>query len=264
MAAGVAHGEAVRALAHRLGDRATTGKPLGPLTTYGVGGPAALFVEVERPADLEAFQSAVRDVVGEDRGGTAAPGSSSWDAARTCSSRTAASTGWWCISARASPDWSCPTGATRRPRQGPRGRRWCGPGRALALPVLARRVADAGWSGLSWAVGVPGSVGGAVRMNAGGHGSDMAACLARYSWVDLVGEDGGTDDVARLAYGYRTSSVTPTQLVVQAELVVTPGSAEEERAAVSSIVSLAPRAPTRRKSTPAPSSPIRRVTRPAG
>ena len=37
-------------------------------------------------------------------------------------------------------------------------------GAALSLPVLARRVADAGWSGLSWAVGVPGSVGGAVRM----------------------------------------------------------------------------------------------------
>ena len=40
----------------------------------------------------------------------------------------------------------------------------------------------AGWPtpggrGLSWAVGVPGSVGGAVRMNAGGHGSDMASCL---------------------------------------------------------------------------------------
>ena len=34
-------------------------------------------------------------------------------------------------------------------------------------------------TGFEWAVGVPGSIGGAVRMNAGGHGSDMAACLAR-------------------------------------------------------------------------------------
>ena len=71
--------------------------------------------------------------------------------------------------------------------------------------MLARRVADAGWSGLSWAVGVPGSVGGAVRMNAGGHGSDMASCLVRYSWVDLFGEAGGTDDVGHLDYGYRSS-----------------------------------------------------------
>jgi UDP-N-acetylmuramate dehydrogenase len=109
-------------------------------------------------------------------------------------------------------------------------------GGALALPVLARRVADAGWSGLSWAVGVPGSVGGAVRMNAGGHGSDMAACLVRYTWVDLVHDAGGTDDVGRLAYGYRSSSVTATQLVVEAELAVTPGSAEEEQEAVAGIV----------------------------
>ena len=109
-------------------------------------------------------------------------------------------------------------------------------GAAVALPVLARRVADAGWCGLSWAVGVPGSVGGAVRMNAGGHGSDMASCLVRYSWVDLFGDAGGTDDVGRLAYGYRSSSVAASQVVVAAELAVTPGSAEEEQAAVTAIV----------------------------
>ena len=95
-------------------------------------------------------------------------------------------------------------------------------GAAVALPVLARRVADAGWSGLAWAVGVPGSVGGAVRMNAGGHGSDMASCLVRYTWVDLFDDDGGTDDVTRLAYGYRSSSLTTSQLVVEAELASRP------------------------------------------
>ena len=42
-----------RALAAAFGDRATLGKPLGPLTTYGVGGPAALFVEIEGPDDLD-------------------------------------------------------------------------------------------------------------------------------------------------------------------------------------------------------------------
>ncbi len=96
-------------------------------------------------------------------------------------------------------------------------------GAALALPVLARRVADAGWTGLAWAVGVPGSVGGAVRMNAGGHGSDMASCLVRYRWVDLLGPGGGTDEVAKLDYGYRSSSVTATQLVLGADLARRPG-----------------------------------------
>ena len=237
MAAGVAHGEAVRALAHRLGDRATTGKPLGPLTTYGVGGPAALFVEVERPADLEAFQSAVRDVVGEDRGRDRGPGIFVMGRG---SNLLVADSGFDGVVVHLGAGFAgleLPHRGDPAAAPGPEGSTVVRAGGALALPVLARRVADAGWSGLSWAVGVPGSVGGAVRMNAGGHGSDMAACLARYSWVDLVGEDGGTDDVARLAFGYRTSSVTPTQLVVQAELVVTPGSAEEERAVVSSIVS---------------------------
>ena len=59
-------------------------------------------------------------------------------------------------------------------------------GAALSLPVLARRTAAAGLHGLEWAVGVPGSVGGAVRMNAGGHGSDTAATLVAYRWVDLA------------------------------------------------------------------------------
>ena len=43
-------------------------------------------------------------------------------------------------------------------------------GGAASLPVVARRSVAAGLTGFEWAVGVPGSVGGAVRMNAGGHG----------------------------------------------------------------------------------------------
>ncbi len=42
------------------------------------------------------------------------------------------------------------------------------------LGSLARRAANRGWSGLEWAEGIPGSVGGAVVNNAGAHGSDMA------------------------------------------------------------------------------------------
>jgi UDP-N-acetylmuramate dehydrogenase len=109
-------------------------------------------------------------------------------------------------------------------------------GAAVPLPVLARQAAEAGWSGLAWAVGVPGSVGGAVRMNAGGHGSDMAACLRRYTWVDLASAAGGTDEVGRLDYGYRSSSVRASDVVLGAELVVTPGEVAAEKAAVSAIV----------------------------
>jgi hypothetical protein len=54
----------VRVLAEALGERATLMKPLGPLTTYGVGGPAALFVEVEGPADLDVVRSVLAERVG--------------------------------------------------------------------------------------------------------------------------------------------------------------------------------------------------------
>jgi UDP-N-acetylmuramate dehydrogenase len=45
------------------------------------------------------------------------------------------------------------------------------------LPRLAWQVAKQGWSGLEWAVGIPGTVGGAVVMNAGAHGGCTADCL---------------------------------------------------------------------------------------
>ena len=230
--------DAWRVLAGSLGSRATLGQPLGPLTTYGVGGPAALYVEVDAPEDLDAVRSALRDtfaslgappavfVIG--RGSNLLVADEGFDGIVVHLGAGFAGvelpqSGSGSASGSAEVEHRDGTGAVRA-------------GAAVALPVLARRVADGGWSGLSWAVGVPGSVGGAVRMNAGGHGSDMASCLVRYSWVDLCGEAGGTDDVTRLAYGYRASSVVASQLVVAAELAVTPGSAEEEQAAVAAIV----------------------------
>ncbi|MDH3730544.1 MAG: FAD-binding protein, partial [Acidimicrobiia bacterium] len=58
-------------------------------------------------------------------------------------------------------------------------------GGAVSLPVLARSSAQAGRGGLEWCVGVPGSVGGAIRMNAGCHGSDVAGCLDAANVMDL-------------------------------------------------------------------------------
>src|SRR5205823_11342215 len=82
-------------------------------------------------------------------------------------------------------------------------------GGAAALPVVARRTAAAGLTGFEWAVGVPGSIGGAVRMNAGGHGSDMAASLVRVRVVDLRTGDDGWMAASDLALAYRHSSITP-------------------------------------------------------
>jgi UDP-N-acetylmuramate dehydrogenase len=220
-------GAAHRALAEALGPRAELLAPLGALTTYGVGGPAAVLVEVEVPADLDALRDALRDldlplfVIG--RGSNLLVADAGFDGVVI---RLGA--GFAALELPAPPAGAEGTGGD----EGALVRA----GAALALPVLARRVADAGWSGLSWAVGVPGSVGGAVRMNAGGHGSDMASCLERYTWVDLRSGERGTDGVARLDYTYRSSSVTPTQLVLATELRVAPGAVAVEQEAVSEIV----------------------------
>jgi UDP-N-acetylmuramate dehydrogenase len=227
----------LEALGDALGPRARRHEPLGPMTTYGVGGSAALFAEPEGPEDLEAIRAACRQV--------GAAGSGPGEALAVFvigrgSNLLVADAGFEGLVLRLGsgfagltlPDPAPDTRGTTASDPRPTVRA----GAALSLPVLARRVADAGWSGLSWAVGVPGSVGGAVRMNAGGHGSDMAACLVRYRWLDVLREDGGTDGVDRLGYGYRRSTVGASQIVLEADLAVHPGSAEEERAGVSDIV----------------------------
>ena len=95
-------------------------------------------------------------------------------------------------------------------------------GGAVALPVLARRAAAAGVGGLEFYVGIPGSVGGAVRMNAGGHGRQTADVLvdARVCALDDgVGRDLGPED---LRLGYRTSAVRDRDVVVAASFAGHP------------------------------------------
>jgi UDP-N-acetylmuramate dehydrogenase len=109
-------------------------------------------------------------------------------------------------------------------------------GGAVSLPVLARRTAAAGLTGLEWAVGVPGSVGGGVRMNAGGHGSEIRETLRRARLFDLA-TDGGARDVpaAELHMGYRRSAVGPHHVVVAAEFELAVGdraAAEAELVAI--------------------------------
>lgn len=109
-------------------------------------------------------------------------------------------------------------------------------GAAAGLPVLARQSAAAALAGFEWAVGVPGSLGGAVRMNAGGHGSDMAASLIHAEVVDLRG--GGIErwDPERLGLGYRSSALADHHLVLGAEVGLAPGDASASQALIAEIV----------------------------
>lgn len=105
-----------------------------------------------------------------------------------------------------------------------------------ALPVVARRVSAAGLTGFEWAVGVPGSIGGAVRMNAGGHGSDMAACVTRVRLFDMrIGQHGWVP-VERLGLRFRASDLADHQVVLDADLGLAPGDPEVSEAALSEIV----------------------------
>jgi len=60
-------------------------------------------------------------------------------------------------------------------------------GAGLPLPLLARKTAEEGFAGVHKLIGVPGSVGGAVFMNAGAHGQDLASVLISATVLDARG-----------------------------------------------------------------------------
>lgn len=91
-------------------------------------------------------------------------------------------------------------------------------GAAVALPVLARRTVALGLTGFEWAVGVPGSVGGAVRMNAGGHGSDMAASLLSAWVLDLRRSVDAWLPAAAFGLRFRASDLADHQVILAARL----------------------------------------------
>ena len=110
-------------------------------------------------------------------------------------------------------------------------------GAAVALPVLARRTAATGLTGLEFYVGIPGSVGGAVRMNAGGHGRETADVLVEAEVADLA-RDGlsAPRALATLDLGYRQSALGPTEVVTGASFRVDAGDPATAEAEVAAIV----------------------------
>jgi UDP-N-acetylmuramate dehydrogenase len=205
---------AVEQAAARLGERARRGVSLAPFTTYRVGGPAALFVAVESEDDLAAVAAAVAatgvDTLVVGKGSNLLVADGGFDGLALVLGDAFAA-----VEVDGTTVWA---------------------GGATPLPVLARRTVAAGLTGLEWAVGVPGSVGGGVRMNAGGHGSDVAATLVRVRVLDLATGHDGVVPAADLALGYRRSAVEASHVVVWAEFALAPGDAEAGAAELSEIV----------------------------
>jgi UDP-N-acetylenolpyruvoylglucosamine reductase len=94
----------------------------------------------------------------------------------------------------------------------------CGGG--ARLPAVSAQAARAGLSGIEFGVNIPGTVGGAVRMNANAYGGELARAL---EWVDVTS---GSGTVRRtpdeLGFAYRRSGLGPGEVVARAAFALTP------------------------------------------
>jgi UDP-N-acetylmuramate dehydrogenase len=211
-AAASLHGVLVERMAasHPVLDR-----PLGELTTYRVGGSARLFVEVESVGDLEVIAEALVaspvPTIMVGRGSNLLVADEGFDGVALRLGEAFASVEITGTDVKA--------------------------GGAASLPVVARQTVSAGLTGFEWAVGVPGSIGGAVRMNAGGHGSDMDTCVSSIQVVDLSTGVSSRISHDELSFGYRRSSIASSQVVVEAVLTLDRGSETEGQRLLTEIVS---------------------------
>lgn len=198
----------------RLGSMARANESLAPYTTYRVGGSAAVFASPRNDDDLYL----IADVVGDTGLPTLVVGRGS--------NLLIADPGFpgIAISLAEMAEWVRFEDVVVHA------------GAAMALPVLARRCVAAGLVGFEWAVGVPGSVGGAVRMNAGGHGSDMAASLVGVHLLDLRTTAHAWVAVEQLRLRFRGSDIGDHQVVLDAQLKLQHGDTEAAEATLAEVV----------------------------
>jgi UDP-N-acetylmuramate dehydrogenase len=107
----------------------------------------------------------------------------------------------------------------------------CGGG--ARLPAVAAAAARAGLSGIEFGVNIPGTVGGAVRMNANAYGGVLALVLEWVTVVDAGGVERRPPDT--LGFAYRRSNLSTGQVVAQASLRLTPARAEQVRATLADL-----------------------------
>ena len=108
-------------------------------------------------------------------------------------------------------------------------------GGGAPLAVCLHRARAAGLGGLEFVCAIPGTVGGAVKMNAGAYGGDIASALARAKIADAGGAEWRTP--AELGLSYRQSSLEPGQVVAAAEVRGSPSPVDEIKATVAGMQS---------------------------
>jgi UDP-N-acetylenolpyruvoylglucosamine reductase len=102
----------------------------------------------------------------------------------------------------------------------------CGGG--ARLPQAAARAAREGLSGLEFGVNIPGTVGGAVRMNANAYGGDLARVLESVDVATPAGADRRAP--ADLGFSYRRSNLGPREIVARAVFVLEPADTDAVKA----------------------------------
>ena len=205
-------------IASLLGDRVTENEPLAQYTTYRVGGAAALFMRVLTVEDLHSLSRALSKVkvpvVVIGRG----------------SNMLVSDRGFRGIAVTLGPFAEL----INLPTVGESPIVIAG---AMApLPVLARQSVHHGLTGLEWAVGVPGAIGGAVRMNAGGHGADMIASLLSVRLFHIERGIEANVSAADLGLRFRGSDLTDDHVVLSATLRLSWGDTIVGQARLSEIV----------------------------
>jgi UDP-N-acetylmuramate dehydrogenase len=183
------------------------GSSLAELTTLRVGGPARALVVAEQDADLVA----VGAVCTEQR--------LPWLVVGRGSNLLVPDEGW--------PGVAVTLGRGYRGVEIDGRRAWLGA--AEPLPTVAVRLADAGLGGAAWAAGVPGTVGGAVRMNAGAHGAEVADHLVEVELLRLRSGTRETWPAAACGLRYRASELPDDAVVVAAVWELEPADGQAVR-----------------------------------
>lgn len=202
--------EAFRDALKGFSGKVSRGESLARFTTYRLGGPAALYVEPDDRDDLSILGRALADsaepppvlVVG--RG----------------SNLVISDEGWPGVAVRLSSSFSFVEPADNGLRAGG----------ATALPLLANWAARRGLAGMEFTIAIPGSVGGAVRMNAGAHGSEIGDRLRSTTVFDAAGSGLAERKVTDLELAYRHSNLSDTDIVVDATFELSeddPGAVKE-------------------------------------
>lgn len=179
--------------------RVQAGAPLGPATWFRVGGPAEVLVRPADVEDLAALLAGLPDTVPVTAIGAA-------------SNLIVRDRGVPGVVVRLARGFGgvevAPDGVVA--------------GAAALDVVVSEHAAAAGLTGLEFLSGIPGSIGGAVAMNAGAYGGDMAGVL---DWAEIVTRSGELVRVpaAELGLAYRHSDLPRGSVVVRARLRAAPG-----------------------------------------